>query len=144
MRLGAESTDTKSARGLAWFLMPNRKKKWQCQKKNQSEGVPERRMQVSVCGVGRGSDSDDGFVVVVVVVFVVVVVVVFVLFRCLDHPIVLPTKGFPFKWAPATPGPQPVRPSSFHVFKCRWSLWGTRNHAKQPQHERQSQWHECR
>ena len=38
-------------------------------------GFPERRMQVPVCGTGRGLDSDARFVVVVVLVVVVVVVV---------------------------------------------------------------------
>ena len=39
-------------------------------------GLPERRMQVPVCGTGRGLDNDAGFVVVVVVLVVVVVVLV--------------------------------------------------------------------
>ena len=30
-------------------------------------GLPERRMQVPVCGTGRGLDNDAGFVVVVLV-----------------------------------------------------------------------------
>ena len=41
-------------------------------------GVPERRMQVLVCGTGRGLDNDAGFVVLVVLVVVVVVVVLVV------------------------------------------------------------------
>ena len=36
-------------------------------------GLPERRMEVPVCGTGRGLDNDAGFVVVVVLVVVVVV-----------------------------------------------------------------------
>ena len=39
-------------------------------------GFLERRMQVPVCGTGRGLDSDAGFVVVVVVLVLVVVLVV--------------------------------------------------------------------
>ena len=35
------------------------------------KGLPERRMQVPVCGTGRGLDNDAGFVVVVLVVVVV-------------------------------------------------------------------------
>ena len=31
-------------------------------------GLPERRMQVPVCGTGRGLDNDAGFVVLVVLV----------------------------------------------------------------------------
>ena len=37
-------------------------------------GLPERRMQVPVCGTGRGLDNDAGFVVLVLVVLVLVVV----------------------------------------------------------------------
>ena len=39
-------------------------------------GFPERRMQVPVCGTGRGLDNHAGFVVVLVLVLVVVVLVV--------------------------------------------------------------------
>ena len=35
-------------------------------------GLPERRMEVPVCGTGRGLDNNAGFVVVVVLVVVVV------------------------------------------------------------------------
>ena len=38
-------------------------------------GVPERRMQVPVCGTGGGLDSEVAIVVVVVLVIVVVPVV---------------------------------------------------------------------
>ena len=38
-------------------------------------GLPERRMEVPVCGTGRGLDNDAGFVVVVLVLVVVVLVV---------------------------------------------------------------------
>ena len=33
-------------------------------------GLPERRMEVPVCGTGRGLDNDAGFVVVVVLLVV--------------------------------------------------------------------------
>ena len=36
-------------------------------------GLPEGRMQVPVCGTGRGLDNDAGFVVVVVVVLLLLV-----------------------------------------------------------------------
>ena len=39
-------------------------------------GLPERRMEVPVCGTGRGLDKDAGFVVLVVLVVLVVVLVV--------------------------------------------------------------------
>ena len=73
-------------------------------------GLPERRMQVPVCGTAWGLDNDAGFVVVLVVL-----VLVF-FFRCPDHPLVLPTKGFPFKWAPTTPPPRPTQPLGSHVY----------------------------
>ena len=37
-------------------------------------GLPERRMQVPVCGTGQRLDNDAGFVVLVVVVVLVLVV----------------------------------------------------------------------
>ena len=60
-------------------------------------GFPERRMQVPVCGTGRGLDNDAGFVVLVLVL------VPF----ALATPWSCPQEDFPLNWLKPRPGRDP-------------------------------------
>ena len=77
----------------------------------QSEWLSERRMQVVECRTGWGLDSDARSVGVLFLL-----VVVRRPDHRPDHPLILPTKRFPFKWAPPTYRTRPGQSLGHHLF----------------------------